>query len=104
MTDYRRTGIASPPYLQPRQMVPDDNRPVATVLAAPSIGIYSTDQLVFRDTTMPVCPNGPPGDAYGGFVVYDGQPTWDRGAVQLAGPVRDFFRRMLKSRQQMRHV
>lgn len=82
--------------LVPRGQPPQktlETRRVSDALSHPQFAFFDPNALHYPDHTLPVNPgNGGYVTCGAGMVTYNHQATWDRSRVDLAGPVREFFR------------
>lgn len=84
------------PGSNPPAAAPKETRHVADALAHPSLAFHDPASLHFPNHGKPVVPGAGGYVTMGlGSIQYDHQASWDRGAVNQAGPVREFFRGLL---------
>lgn len=84
-------------FSTPPASSPTDTRATRDVHTHPHIQFYDPNSLRFADAQGPIVRGS------GGYypvspismVVHDGQPLWNRDMISSAGPVREFFRRIL---------
>jgi hypothetical protein len=84
-----------PRGIQPPKVNPGDTRHVDALVNRPLFGVYDPNSLHFPEAMKPVVPGNPNVTMGFGMIEYDHQPQWDRSAVDLAGPVRQFFQGVL---------
>jgi hypothetical protein len=76
---------------QPPKSSPGDTRHADDFVKHPRVEFHDPNSLHFPEAMRPVVPGNANVTAGISMVEYCHQPTWDRGALDLAGPVRTFF-------------
>lgn len=83
-------------FVNPPRVHPDVLRSVRDVHTNPHLQFYDPNSLQFADAQGPLIRGfGGYFSAGIGMVVRDNAPQWDRAKTFEAGPVREFFRRVL---------
>jgi len=80
-----------------------DAREISEVFHNPQVGLYDPNEVGQKQHMLPNVPGAPPTTGLM-QVCYDHQPIYDRGKFDQAGPVRAFFRTMLRQQRQVRQT
>lgn len=84
---------------------PTDHRPVRAVVTEPNVQFYDPNALHFVDAQGPVIRDNGGYHSMGiTMVAYRPQSVYNRSAESLAGPVRSFFRQLMRQAVTVQHV